>query len=256
VVTGGSRGIGRAMALGLLRAGARVSLVSQGPSAPLDRMLAAAREVASTERLHAVFGDLWNPEACERIVAEARAAFGPVHTLVNNAGIQTNGAGPVFWELSIEAWDRLMRTNCDAVFYITRAVVPEMIAQGVGKIISVSTSDGTMVRPRYTPYGPGKAFIDACSRAWAGELAGTGVTVNVLHPGGAVDTAREITGVPTYQTALPADSVVPPLLWLGSDESDGHTGERYAARLWDETLDPEARLVAARQSGSPMVRIM
>jgi 3-oxoacyl-[acyl-carrier protein] reductase len=257
VVTGGSRGIGRAMALGLLRAGARVSIVSQGPSAVLDRTLAEAREIAPAERAQAIFGDLRDPEACERIAAEARPRFGSIHTLVNNAGIPAKVAAPSFWELSIEEWDRQMRTNCDAVFYMTRAVVPDMIAQGFGKIISISTSDATMVRPRYTPYGPGKAFIDACSRAWAAELAGTGVTVNVLHPGGAVDTAREITGVPTYQKpVLPADVVVPPLLWLVSDESDGHSRERYAARLWDETLDLEARLAAARQSGAPTVRIM
>jgi 3-oxoacyl-[acyl-carrier protein] reductase len=131
-----------------------------------------------------------------------------------------------------------------------------MIEQGAGKIINISTNETTMVRPRYTPYGPGKAFVDACSRAWASELAGTGVTVNVLHPGGSVDTAREITGVPSQRPALPAEIVVAPLLWLASDESDGHTGERYAARLWDETLDLEARLAAARQSGSPTVQIM
>ena len=104
-----------------------------------------------------------------------------------------------------------------------------------------------MVRKNFSPYGPSKAFLEAASRIWAQDLAGTGVTVNVLLPGGAVDTAADVTGVPTPgRTFQPASVMVPPILWLASDESNAHTGERFVASRWDESLPLAERIAAAR----------
>jgi 3-oxoacyl-[acyl-carrier protein] reductase len=135
---------------------------------------------------------------------------------------------------------------------MARAVIPGMIARGFGKIVNISTSDQTMVRRGYAPYGPSKAFLEAASRVWAQDLAGTGVDVNVLLPGGAADTDL----LPPAADKKGADGnllsptvMCAPILWLASDASNGHTGERYIARLWDGP-DP------ARDPGIAKPRIM
>ena len=167
------------------------------------------------------------------------------------------GPGAPFWRVGIDEWQRMSHTNTDGVFFMTRAVAPSMIAQKFGRIVNVSTSDRTMVRKNFSPYGPSKAFLEASSRIWAQDLADTGVTVNVLLPGGAVDTAADVTGVATQGRSFqPASVMVPPLLWLASDESNAHTGERFVASRWDESLPLAKRIEAARDSGAEGPRIM
>jgi NAD(P)-dependent dehydrogenase (short-subunit alcohol dehydrogenase family) len=184
-------------------------------------------------------------------------AFGRIDVLVNNAGVPNVGPGAPFWRVDVEQWRRIAHTNTDGVFLITRAVAHSMITQKFGKIVNVSTSDRTMVRKNFSPYGPSKAFLEAVSRVWAQDLAGTGVTLNVLLPGGVVDTAADVTGMPTAgRTFQPATVMVPPILWLASDESNGHTGERFIASRWDERLPLPERIAAARDEGVDAPRIM
>ena len=112
-----------------------------------------------------------------------------------------------------------------------------------------------MVRKRFSPYGPSKAFLEAATRSWAQELEGTGVTANVLLPGGAVDTAADV-GRPTPgRPFLPASVMVPPMLWLASDASDGYSGLRFNAKLWNESLPIAQRLLTANQAagGEPQI---
>jgi NAD(P)-dependent dehydrogenase (short-subunit alcohol dehydrogenase family) len=257
IVTGGSRGLGRAMVLGLAQAGARVAIVARGESKPLDETLAQVQALGARARVVSALGDLSSPADCERIAADVLAAFGRIDVLVNNAGVPNVGPGAPFWEIDVGSWQRMSRTNTDGVFFITRAVAPLMIAQKFGRIVNVSTGAGTMVRKHFSPYGPSKAFLEAASRIWAEDLAGSGVAVNVLLPGGAVDTAADVTGVPTPgRTFQPASVMVPPILWLASDESNGHTGERFVASRWDERKPLAQRIEAARDSGAETPRIM
>ncbi len=245
------------MVLGLAQAGARVAIVAQGDSAPLSETLAQVEALGSGSSVITALGDLRNPSDCERMVAEILTAFGRIDVLVNNAGVPNVGPGAPFWQVDVEAWQRISRTNTEGVFFITRAVAPVMIAQTFGKIVNVSTSDRTMVRKNFSPYGPSKAFLEAASRVWAQDLAGTGVTVNVLLPGGVVDTAADVTGVRTEgRTFQPASVMVPPLLWLVSDESNAHNGERFVASRWTEGLPLAERIAAARDSGTDAPRIM
>jgi NAD(P)-dependent dehydrogenase (short-subunit alcohol dehydrogenase family) len=124
-----------------------------------------------------------------------------------------------------------------------------MLARGFGRIVNISTGAATMVRARFWPYGPSKAFMDATTRVWAEELDGTGVTANILLPGGAVDTAVDVSGIATPgRSFLPREIIVPPLLWLASKASDGHTGRRLNAKLWDEALPLAARIAQADES--------
>jgi 3-oxoacyl-[acyl-carrier protein] reductase len=257
IVTGGSRGLGRVMALALAQAGARVAVVGSRPSPQLDETLARAAALGAGARMFAAIGDLRRPEECQRIAAEVTAAVGAVHVLINNAAIPMSGPGEPIWNSDVDAWRRMVATNVDSPFFMIRSVVPAMVAQGFGKIINISTGLGTLVRKYYAPYGPSKAFLEAASRIWAQELAGTGITVNVLLPGGAVDTAADVTGTPTLgRTFQPASVMAAPILWLASDSSNGHTGERFVAGLWDERLPLAERIAAARQSGASEPQIM
>ena len=115
----------------------------------------------------------------------------------------------------------------------------------MGRIINISKNVDAMHRPFNTPYGPSKAALEAATIAWAEDLWGTGVTVNSLGPGGAVDT-RFGDGTVSGR-GLPADVMSPCALWLASSLSDGVTGCRYTGNRWDATLAPDAAAEACRE---------
>ncbi len=255
LITGGSRGLGREMALELVAQGARVAITGSRPSAALDETATLAAAVAGPDRLLPLVADVTDADACERAVHAVLARWGGLQVLVNNAGLgmrvvsETFNTVPVpFWQITPANWRSIVDTNINGAFLMARACVPHMVAQGFGKLVNVSTSDPTMVRKGYAPYGPSKAALEAASRVWAQDLQGSGVTVNVYLPGGATDTdllppsanKRGADG-----NLLPASVMRRGIGWLCSDASNGHTGERYIARLWDEALTAET---AARQA--------
>ena len=128
-------------------------------------------------------------------------------------------------------------------------MTPTLIAQKFGKIINVSTNRHTMLRLGGSSYGGAKSFVETASRVWASELEGTGVTVNVLLPGGPIDTGiRSGTPVPDNKF-WPVSIMRASTLWLASDQSNGHTAQRFLARLWDEKLPLATRITAAREDG-------
>jgi 3-oxoacyl-[acyl-carrier protein] reductase len=264
IVTGGSRGIGREIALALVEAGARVAIVATAASSHLDETVKAAETIGGGARLLPLIGDVRREADCDRIAQETLAAFGAIHVLFNNAalGLPTivdadNKPTPFFWEAKPETWLNLIDTNINGVFLMTRAVVPIMLAQRFGKIINLSTNGRTMVRRQSSPYGPSKAFVEAASRIWAQDLEGTGVTVNVLLPGGAINTSRTMVhAVPGSGNFLPVSIMRAPTQWLASDLANDHTGERFIARLWNEELPLAERIAAARDSGAELPKIM
>jgi 3-oxoacyl-[acyl-carrier protein] reductase len=244
------------MALALAQAGARVTGVALHETPQLQETLRRARDLGAADRFRILLGDLTEWFDCARIHAQAVQSFGMVEVLINNAGIPMAGPGQPFWLADPAAWRQMAYTNISSTFFLTRSVVPAMVNAGLGKVINISTGVGTMVRKYFSPYGPSKAFVEAESRIWAQELAGTGVTVNVLIPGGAVDTAADVKGVATPgRTFLPASVVVAPAVWLASDHSDGYTGLRLNASLWDEALPIADRIARASQttSGDPSI---
>ena len=162
--------------------------------------------------------------------------------LFNNAGLGlqviadvTGKDRTMFWETPVDAWNALVETNVNGVFLMARAVAPTMIAQKFGKIINVSTNRHTMLRLGGSSYGGAKSFVETASRVWAKELEGTGVTVNVLLPGGPIDTGIR-KGPLLDDKFWPITIMRAPTLWLSSDLSNGHTAQRFLARLWDEKL--------------------
>ena len=249
IVTGAGSpiGIGHAMALGLVRAGARVALTDVNQEW-LDQTINEVLEIGGDDCAIAIVSDVTDPESCQDAVDAAIARLGGLHILVNNAGInhRTGGLGnnPAnFWDNSPEAWSRVVAVNLSGNFFMARAAVTHMMEQGWGRIIGVTTSMDTMWRRGGSPYGPSKAGHEALVSIMAQELEGTGVTANVLVPGGGTYTNMTYTGEPNQRDQMIDPEVMQkPVVWLASDDSAEFNGRRIIAYYWDDDLPLEERL--------------
>ncbi len=238
IVTGGGRGIGRAIAEGYAREGARVVVTAAREQADIETF-----ERTWSEQALAVLADVTNAEACERVVEDALQRFGRIDILVNNAGRGMKYVSsdfltepPRFWTVDPVVWRLVVDTNVNGPFFMARAVVPAMLRAGRGTIINISMHYETMKRRGFSPYGPSKAALESMTTIWAQDLEGTGVTVNDLLPGGATATGMIPAGVPDGLRVklLPADIVVPPAVFLASDAAASLTGRRIVATEWSE----------------------
>ncbi|HWG04332.1 MAG TPA: SDR family oxidoreductase, partial [Beijerinckiaceae bacterium] len=159
-----------------------------------------------------------------------------------------------FWETSPQTWQMIIDTNVNGPFMMARNAVPVMLKAGWGRIVNISMNRDTMRRRGYSPYGPSKAALESETIIWSQELAGSGITVNALLPGGVTLTGMIPKGTPEEIKAKLHDPavMVPPLLWLASPESDGITGRRLVATRWRSDLaGREAIEAAAEQAGWP-----
>jgi len=255
VLTGAAGGIGAAMADALLAAGHRVAAVDRDAKA-LDRL--SARHAKTKDRFHPILADLANPEGCAHAVAAARARFGAIEAAVNNAGIgmssvrpDAEARHPNIEELTPEIWDGFMAIFVRAPLMLVRAALPDMKERGFGRIINNTTSYVTMLRVQ--PYGAAKAALESMSAVWAKELDGSGITVNVLVPGGPTDTPliADESGWPRDKMLRP-DIMGPPTAWLISDEAKNFSGRRITAARWDKSVPPaDAAARASRAIGWP-----
>src|ERR1700746_2784725 len=189
IVTGAAGGIGRAITRGLIAAG-QVAGVDRDRE-PLEALAASARQQGKAAELLTIAADLTDDSAVDAITKATRAKFGRIDILVNNAGIGPGGIRPdswqrplKFWEITPDQWRLFVAVHTTAPLALTNTVVPEMIHQGWGRIVSVTTGLGTMLNAGNPTYGPSKAALEALSAIMAKDLDGTGVTVNVLVPGG------------------------------------------------------------------------
>lgn len=254
---GSEKGIGAAIALGLVRAGARVAFVDlDQPSLACN--VDDARAIGGPNCAIAIVANVADADDADRTVAQAIAMLGGLHILVNNAGTvprpllvdevgrTTSGRS---WEIPPEEWHRVVAVNVNGPFHFTRAAMPHLLRQGWGRIIGVTTSLDTMYNPGGVPYGPSKAAHEAMIAILARELADTGVTANVVTPGGLTNTnqARRATEGYGFSPAdmLSPDVMAPPCTWLASDEADGFTDRRIVARLWDEARPLADRIADA-----------
>jgi 3-oxoacyl-[acyl-carrier protein] reductase len=155
--------------------------------------------------------------------------------LINNAGASFAPAeGERFYEGSVAEWQAVVETNFTAPFVLARLLVPPMVARGWGRVVNTLSSRTTMKRAGFTPYGPTKAALEALTASWSAELAGTGVTVNAILPGGAADTRRVSSAERARLPALlPPEIMGPPIVWLVSPPADDCTGMRVVASAWD-----------------------
>ena len=251
LITGGSRGFGWFIAEELLRGGAKVALTARGEAA-LKAVAADVEARYGKGRCVTVVGDVSRQPDCARMVEATLAGFGRIDVLINNAGRspQDFGGGGVgarnmvpFYETPDEALNTIIDTNLKGVWYMSKAAAPHMVKRKFGKIISVSTSAGNMIRAGNPIYGPGKAALEAMTRVWAQELKGTGIDANIILPGGASDTSfikqEVVPGAVGERAAagrlLPGDVIVPPAVWLCTDATNGVTGVRAIGKNWDKT---------------------
>ena len=256
IVTGAASpmGLGRAMTEALVRAGARVSMMDVNPEW-LGQSSNDLREIGGDDCVMTQVVDVTSVQEAEEAVARTVSEMGGLHILVNNAGIAPRNmlmGGETrnnFWEVSATEWDRVMAVNAGGPFYMTRAVVPHFLAQGWGRIIGVTTSMNTMYDPGGTPYGPSKAAHEAFIAMASRELEGTGVTVNVLVPGGMSNT-NLIPDEAAHQRErmIQPDVMRAPVVWLASEASDGISGQRFIGYYWDESLPIEERI---ERAGAP-----
>jgi 3-oxoacyl-[acyl-carrier protein] reductase len=258
VVTGAGRGLGRAMALGLARAGATVV----GPAHIASDFADLKPADALPGRIIPVYADLRQSADCDMTIETALNAGG-LNILVNNAGLTLTyicpdlyrrPQPPKFWEASDEIVQNVMDANFLAADKLARRVAPLLVSQGWGRIINVTTMLQTMSRVGFSPYGPSKAALEMASWVWSQELDGTGVTVNIVNPGAGANTPgmaeemRRKSREGSIDRLVEPEQMVPPLLWVVSREADRVNGMRYDAKQWNSDLPPAE---AARRCGRP-----
>ena len=244
------------MVRGLLAAGVRVAGVDRDRQ-PLEALAASAREQGKADDLLTIQTDLTNDPAVDEITKAARSRFGRIDILVNNAGIGPGSIRPdswqrplKFWEITPDQWRLFVAVHTAAPLALANAVVPEMMQQGWGRIVNVTTSLGTMLNAGSPTYGPSKAALEALSAIMAKDLDGAGVTVNVLVPGGVTNTPM-ISDEAGFERAslIQPEVMAPPLVWLVSDAAGKVTGRRFLAVHRDTGLPPEQ---AAEKAGAPV----
>ena len=256
IVTGAAGGIGRALVKGLLEAGIRVAAVDRTRDG-LNALTAAAREQSRDANLLTIEADLSRDAAISDIVGQARGRFGAIDILVNNAGVGQATLRPGnlpqplrFWDITADQWRNFVAVHTTAPLLLAQAVVPEMRERKWGRIVNITTSLGTMIRSGSPTYGPSKAALEAFSAIMAKDLEGSGITVNVLVPGGVTNTPM----VPNEagfdrQEMIQPDVMAPPLVWLVSDAAQAVSGRRFLAAHWDAKLPPAQ---AAEKAGAPV----
>jgi NAD(P)-dependent dehydrogenase (short-subunit alcohol dehydrogenase family) len=235
LITGGSSGLGLAMAAALAEAGASVALTSRSGE--------RAREAAAG--LPGAIGlelDVRDEPSVSRAVDEAETRLGGIDMLVNNAGIGMRTVNPGFlsepqgfWNVSPDGFRSVIEANLTGYFLVAREVTPRMLAVGHGRIVNISMNHSTMNRAGFVPYGPSRAGAEALSRIMAADLRGTGVTVNMLLPGGATRTGMVPPGAPDRALLDPA-IMGPPVVWLASAEAGGVHDERLVATQFGDWL--------------------
>jgi NAD(P)-dependent dehydrogenase (short-subunit alcohol dehydrogenase family) len=237
IVTGGGRGIGRAVAEGYMREGCRVVVTAAREQQEIDSFASSG----GRDKALALLMDVTDYRACEKVISETISCFGRIDVLVNNAGRGMKYVSPVFmteparfWETDPETWKMVIDTNVNGPFFMTRAAVPYMMRQKNGAIINVTMNYETMKRKGFSPYGPSKAALESETIIWAQDLEGTGITVNEILPGGATDTGMIPADIPADLRArlLKPETIVPVAVFLASDAGRRITGRRLIATEW------------------------
>ena len=231
LVTGASRGIGRAIAVGLARAGADLALSARDE----ERLAQVRGEVEALGRRAVVLpADVTDAEACARLAADAVEGLGSLDVLVNNAG-GSSYMGP-FTELRFRGWEKTMRLNVDSIVHLSQAVGRHMLERGRGSVVNVASVAGLTATPSLAAYGASKAAVISLTRTLALEWGPQGVRVNALCPGwtrtdlnadlwGDEAVAAEKVATTGLRRWAEAEEMVGPTVFLASDASSYVTGQ-------------------------------
>ncbi|MCA9514619.1 MAG: SDR family oxidoreductase [Myxococcales bacterium] len=231
IITGGSAGLGRALAFALARRGARLALVARGRAA-LDATVAALRAEGAVA--HAFPADVGDKDAVYALTGAIGAVLGDVDAVVHDAS--TLGPTPlrVLGDTACEDLERVLAVNVVGPFRLTKALIGPMLVRGAGLVVHVSSDAAVEAYPGWGPYGASKAALDHLSRIWAAELDGTGVRFLGVDPG-EMDTAMHAAAIPDADPATlarPADVA------------------EAVARLMEDAAIPSGARVAASLGGA------
>jgi NAD(P)-dependent dehydrogenase (short-subunit alcohol dehydrogenase family) len=239
LVTGATSGLGLAMARALVNAGARVAITSRD----VERVQRVAADIGSSALGLAV--DVRDERAVAAGVTEVWERLEGIDLLVNNAGIGMRTVNSrflsdpqPFWAVPPDKFRDVLETKLTGCFLMARAVVPLMLRQGSGRIVTISMSETTMTRRGFVPYGPSGAAVEALSRVMAADLADSPVTVNLLLPGGPTDTGMipDDTPAETRERLLDPAIMGAPIVWLASPAAAGVNDQRIVAAEFERWL--------------------
>jgi NAD(P)-dependent dehydrogenase (short-subunit alcohol dehydrogenase family) len=228
LVTGGSRGIGRAIAAAYVQNGASVFICGRNA----EDLGTALREIRQTDGIiDGIAGDIGRAQDVENIVSKVVERFGAIDVLVNNASIL--GPREPVANYPLAAWDEVVRINLTGVFLMTRAVLPIMLERKSGSIINVTSGVGRKGKARWGAYAVSKASLENLTQVLADEMSQTGIRVNSVNPA-ATRTRMRAEAYPAEDPlALPtAEEITPIFVYLASDASAGVTGQSLEARDW------------------------
>ncbi|MFM0642130.1 SDR family NAD(P)-dependent oxidoreductase [Paraburkholderia metrosideri] len=255
VVTGAARGLGRAMANGLLDAGHTVLFVDRDAQQVVEAV-AQANEQRGRANAFSFACDLTQPGAVADVMFRTDEALGGIDILVNNAGVGPSLVSPDYFDNPpsfVDLSDDMVRfffeINAVAPFLLAIHAARRMREQNWGRVVNVTTSHESMMRRGFAPYGGTKAALESHSAIMAQDLAGTGVTVNVLVPGGPADTPMIPLEAGFDRSKLvPPQALVAPLAWLVSEGNAAPNGKRVLAATWT----PEAATATSDASVAPI----
>jgi 3-oxoacyl-[acyl-carrier protein] reductase len=224
LVTGGARGIGRAVAMVCAREGAKVAICSRTES-EIEETVAEIRNLKAN--CHGWTCDVSQEEPVKNLLAGILEQFGRIDVLVNNAGVMTRAAAA--HELDVKKWDYTIAVNLRGAFLVSRAALPMMIRQRGGSIINVSSMIGRMAYPNFIAYSTSKWGLEGFTQALAAEVRSHHIRVNSVDPG---VVATKLTG---FQGSNP-DSVTDLFVYLASEESKGITGRMLSSSDWKSQI--------------------
>ncbi|MBV8095148.1 MAG: SDR family oxidoreductase [Acetobacteraceae bacterium] len=238
LITGGSQGLGRQLALDFARAGAEALVLTARHRPALEAVRAEVLKIATGTQVVVIDADQSRPKDVERTVATALSAFdGRLDVLVNNASTIGPAPMPYLLDYPLEDFQAVLNTNLVGPFQMIRNALPAMI-EGGGSIINVTSEAGMVGYSGWGAYGISKFGLEGLSQTWAAELAESEVRVNWVDPGN-MNTAMHRAAEPEEDPSQWADpaEVTEVFVFLASDESKGVTGKRFQAQEdWQQQL--------------------
>jgi NAD(P)-dependent dehydrogenase (short-subunit alcohol dehydrogenase family) len=228
LITGGSRGIGRALAAAYAAAGAQVFICGRG-GADVEDALGEIR--ARGGAIDGTAGDISRVEDVRRIVHGAIERFGAIDVLINNASIL--GPRESIAEYPIDLWKEVIRINLTGVFLMTHEVLPAMLARRSGSIINVTSGVGRVGKARWGAYAVSKAGLEGFTQVLADEVKSAGIRVNAVNPAATRTQMRALAYPAEDPATLPtAEQVVPLFVYLATDAAREISGQSLNARDW------------------------